>query len=546
MTNDNSIRTAAGEMRSSAYVDERLRAATDDNQKEPRPRSSRPQKLVPLLLLLLIGVVPLWLLSEHRSSVAEPASEAQQAAAAWAAAGSNTRRAEAVEITTRLDNGGDDENDDLSPPSPPFHSAATPVVTTRHPPYSAQGDCRRNYDRKGEGDGFARCGGSCCRSHAGITCYYKADQGLCDRFLQDGGAGGGGGGGKADEDDDSSNNDGGGGGGADPFAGATKGAQPLPEPEVKAATTATLAAAASSNAAAASALALGAESLAQLVPMTRLPQNGGKRQARMLKYPTGFNLTWTRNAPPPRSDGWQPSEGQRKKLPDKDLKEQYYASCAIVGSSGTLRRSGYGRFIDAHELVMRFNGAPAGGGYANDVGSRTTLAVLADVATTECMDGKSRQPSLVIDKGHMDGHLLQEAAPGWRSVRGCDFYPESSPPATLFFLPRRGGVRRLLDYSIEHPSTPVLIRSDQLGEEVDSQVDAYKDDSSHPTSGFNGIILALHICESIDLYGFGSPRDKFYSPPRKEKEGSQHLYRTEMRWMLGLERRFPGRVRVWP
>ena len=138
------------------------------------------------------------------------------------------------------------------------------MVTTRHPPYSAQGDCRRNYDRKGEGDGFARCGDSCCRSHAGITCYYKADQGSCDRFLQDGGAGGGGGGGKADEDDDSSNNDGGGGGGADPFAGATKGAQPLPEPEEKAATTATLAAAASSNAAAASALALGAESLAQL------------------------------------------------------------------------------------------------------------------------------------------------------------------------------------------------------------------------------------------------------------------------------------------
>jgi hypothetical protein len=55
----------------------------------------------------------------------------------------------------------------------------------------------------------------------------------------------------------------------------------------------------------------------------------------------------------------------------------------------------------------------------------------------------------------------------------------------------------------------------------------------------------LHICETIDLYGFGSPRDKFYSPPRAEKAGSQHLYRTEMRWLLGLERRFPGRVRLW-
>ena len=33
---------------------------------------------------------------------------------------------------------------------------------------------------------------------------------------------------------------------------------------------------------------------------------------------------------------------------------------------------------------------------------------------------------------------------------------------------------------------------------------------------------------------------------KPEKEGAQHLYRTEMRWMLGLERRFEGRVRLWP
>ena len=45
--------------------------------------------------------------------------------------------------------------------------------------------------------------------------------------------------------------------------------------------------------------------------------------------------------------------------------------------------------------------------------------------------------------------------------------------------------------------------------------------------------------------GFGSPREKYYSPPKSEKQGSQHLYRTEMAWLLGLERRFPGRVRLW-
>ena len=173
---------------------------------------------------------------------------------------------------------------------------------------------------------------------------------------------------------------------------------------------------------------------------------------------------------------------------------------------------------------MRFNGAPAGGGYAADVGSRTSLAVLADVATTECVDNKSRQPTLERATARMEGHLLSEPAPGWRSVRQCDFYPDAQPPALLVFLPRRGGVRRLLDYSLEHPSAPMYIRSDALADEVDAQVGAYADDTSHPTSGFNGVSLALHICETVDLYGFGSPRDKFYSPPRDEKSGAQQLY----------------------
>jgi hypothetical protein len=282
-----------------------------------------------------------------------------------------------------------------------------------------------------------------------------------------------------------------------------------------------------------------------------------QRLPRLLRYPS-FNLTWTRSAPPPRSDGWKPTDAQRLRLPLRDLKESYFRSCAVVGSSGTLRRSGYGPFIDAHEAVIRFNGAPAGGGYGADVGARTTLSVLADIAMSECVDNKAKQPFLEKGGSHVASasslagarldasNLLLEAAPSWRPVRQCDFYQESEPPATIVFLPRRGGVRRLLDYIVENPQLSAYIRSDALADEVDEQIAAYKDDSSHPTSGFNGVVLALHLCELIDLYGFGTPRDKFYSAPRTEKSGSQHLYRTELRWMLGLEQRFPDRVRLWP
>ena len=174
-----------------------------------------------------------------------------------------------------------------------------------------------------------------------------------------------------------------------------------------------------------------------------------QRLPRLLRYPS-FNLTWTRSAPPPRSDGWKPTDAQRLRLPPRDLKESYFRSCAVVGSSGTLRRSGYGPFIDAHEAVIRFNGAPAGGGYGADVGARTTLSVLADIATSECVDNKAKQPFLGTGGSHVASasslagarldasNLVLEAAPSWRPVRQCDFYPETEPPATIFFLPRRG------------------------------------------------------------------------------------------------------------
>ena len=53
-------------------------------------------------------------------------------------------------------------------------------------------------------------------------------------------------------------------------------------------------------------------------------------------------------------------------------------TCAIVGSGGSLIGSRAGGAIDAHDAVMRFNAAPAGGEWSADVGSRTTLRLFTD------------------------------------------------------------------------------------------------------------------------------------------------------------------------
>ena len=247
--------------------------------------------------------------------------------------------------------------------------AAATLAPGHKPPYSVSADCRRQYDRSDRGDGFARCGSSCCRSHAGIACYYQvSDPGLCDRFLagEEGGEGGnssarvqpaaaggvasgrgsdgggavGGGSddpfrasigigsaakdGDSDDDDDDDDDD---KASPPPLAVATSSAAGGGSSAASGVAPEAVAAAASAAAAAAAAVT-NQRALQALVPMLLPQPAGSQRRPRMLRYPS-FNLTWTRGAPPPRADAWSPSEKQRLRLPARDLKELYFSSARL-------------------------------------------------------------------------------------------------------------------------------------------------------------------------------------------------------------------------
>jgi hypothetical protein len=430
-------------------------------------------------------------------------------------------------------------------------AAVTPLQLAQHTtapppsirsPYSEHADCFRDYDRADRGDTFVRCGtaerSSCCRSFGATPCYYRVPALYCDAAERAGQ-------GAAGSEDEVGNGD----AEADGDGDGDTGAHPVVSSENEAAED--LAVGEVVNEPPPERGPLPDDVAARAIVPMLLVEEGSRVRGRIAAYPR-FNLTWTRGAPAPgyRAAGWSPSEAQRRALPERDLKEAFHRTCAVVGSSGNLRRSGYGWFIDRHELVMRFNGAPAGGAFAPDVGAKTTLVLLADVATTDCLEGKARAPyapaAIMQESDGRPAHLPKEQPVSWRPVKGCNYYPEAPQSPHILFLPKRGGVERLVEYALEHPRQHVLIRSDQFADEVDAQIEQYKADTSHPTSGFNGINLALHLCETLDIYGFGTQREKYYSLPRPEKEGSQHLYRSEYRFLLGLERRFPGRVRVWP
>ncbi|KAJ3609663.1 hypothetical protein NHX12_024179 [Muraenolepis orangiensis] len=138
-------------------------------------------------------------------------------------------------------------------------------------------------------------------------------------------------------------------------------------------------------------------------------------------------------------------------------------SCAVVGNSGNLKGSYYGRIIDSNNLVIRMNKAPTRG-FETDVGARTTH------------------------------HLL---------------YPESAVnldnDTSLVLIPFK-----TLDLNTY---TPVMSRMKANRKKVQIYSPAfmkYTYDNwldrrgRYPSTGFLGLMFALHICDEVSVFGYGA------------------------------------------
>lgn len=200
-------------------------------------------------------------------------------------------------------------------------------------------------------------------------------------------------------------------------------------------------------------------------------------------------------------------------------------SCAVVGNSGNLRGAGYGTEIDAFDTVIRLSHAPTQG-FESDVGTRSTFHfTYRSIAWDKGFDPRARV--LYFSVGNEDFQRIIR----YLQFRRKQNVQNSDARSKFDLLP-------LENLNIVHPDFIYYVQKRWLGGA-----------RGHPSTGMIGIVFGLHLCDSVDVYGFGADRDgnwdHYYDPAHVSRRKSAHHSfdaEAELRTLLQQE----GRIRVHP
>ncbi|XP_037651473.1 CMP-N-acetylneuraminate-beta-galactosamide-alpha-2,3-sialyltransferase 1-like [Sebastes umbrosus] len=152
-------------------------------------------------------------------------------------------------------------------------------------------------------------------------------------------------------------------------------------------------------------------------------------------------------------------------------------TCAVVGNSGNLRGSHYGPLIDFHEFVIRINRGRIQG-YEADVGSRITHRVM--------------YPESAV---HLDNTTYLVMAPF--KTRDFEWIMKA------ITIGPSGKPRIRANKNLAMFMNPAFMR---YVHDMWLQKKA-----GYPSTGFLALVLALHICDEVHVFGFGADSDGNWS-----------------------------------
>ncbi|XP_023481704.1 CMP-N-acetylneuraminate-beta-galactosamide-alpha-2,3-sialyltransferase 1-like isoform X1 [Equus przewalskii] len=192
-------------------------------------------------------------------------------------------------------------------------------------------------------------------------------------------------------------------------------------------------------------------------------------------------------------------------------------TCAVVGNSRFLRGSGLGFRINQHDIVLRMNQAPVQG-FEKDVGNTTTIRIMyPEIASTQ--DPGTQLLLLPLNSSGLKWFMkvLQEQNviwkpknPGYRMVQFPGGSTESKDEVFVISL-------TFLQYVQDH----WLRKQDQF-----------------PSLGFVALLYALHTCDQVSLFGFGTDqlmRWSHYWDDKYRFKSKTHSFEDEQQIILKLQ-----------
>ncbi|XP_053093179.1 CMP-N-acetylneuraminate-beta-galactosamide-alpha-2,3-sialyltransferase 1 isoform X1 [Pangasianodon hypophthalmus] len=151
-------------------------------------------------------------------------------------------------------------------------------------------------------------------------------------------------------------------------------------------------------------------------------------------------------------------------------------TCAVVGNSANLIRSHYGAIIDNHDFVFRMNRAPTKG-YERDVGDKTTHRAIYPESAVDLENSTHLVllPFKVLD--------LQWLISAFTTKNITRTYSQVKP-------------------TIKANKDKVMIINPEFMRYVYESW--LKKQGKYPSTGFIMLMLALHICDQVNVFGFGA------------------------------------------
>ncbi len=187
-------------------------------------------------------------------------------------------------------------------------------------------------------------------------------------------------------------------------------------------------------------------------------------------------------------------------------------SCAVVGNSQILKESNYGAQIDSHDFVYRMNSAPVEG-YADDVGSKTTHHVFSHIfAGNYRVNGHTAIRPYSPDTRHIIIPLQDGSREDFNKSTGNHNAFKRFYASLAKGLSNDASPRPPLSYDemaqLRDVPNLVSLTPDFLWYVNKSWFTPKKRDAGDIAStGLVVLVMALHQCDRVDVYGFGSTPD---------------------------------------